>query len=53
MILTTFWEDVWEGIQKFFQSIANFFLAENQYGLSVLSRILIAIIVLVRMANPN
>ena len=47
MILNNFWEDVWEGMKKFFQSLANFFLAENQYGLSVLSRILIAIIVLV------
>ena len=47
MILNDFWQDVWEGIKKFFQSIANFFLAENDYGLSVLTRVLIAIIVLV------
>ena len=47
MILDNFWSNLWEGILKFFQSIANFFLQENQYGLSVLSRIIIAIAVLV------
>lgn len=47
MILTTFWEDIWEGLKQFFQSLANFFLTENEYGLSVLSRIFIAIAVLV------
>ncbi len=47
MVLSNFWQDLWDGILRFFQSIANFFLAENEYGLSVLSRIIIAIIVLV------
>lgn len=47
MLLTSFWEDMWEGIKRFFESIGNFFLQENEYGLSVLSRILIAIAVLV------
>ena len=47
MVLDNFWSNLWEGILKFFQSIANFFLQENQYGLSVLSRIIIAIAVLV------
>lgn len=47
MILTTFWEDAWEGIKHFFKSIGDFFLAENEYGLTMLSRIIISIIVLV------
>ena len=47
MILDNFWQNIWEGLVKFFQSIANFFLQENEFGLSVLSRILIAIAVLV------
>ena len=47
MILNEFWQGVWEGILKFLQSIANFFLQENEYGLSVLFRIIIAIVVLI------
>ena len=47
MILDNFWQNLWEGMVKFFESLGNFFLQENQYGLSVLSRILIAIAVLV------
>ena len=47
MILENFWTNVWEGIMKFFQSIGNFFLQENEYGLSVLSRVVIAIAVIV------
>lgn len=47
MLLANFWQDLWDGVVQFFQSIGEFFLQENQYGLSVLSRILIAIAVLV------
>ena len=47
MLLSSFWQDMWEGVKRFFESIGNFFLQENEYGLSVLSRILIAIAVLV------
>ena len=47
MLLTEFWQDLWNGIVSFFQSIGNFFVQENEYGLSMLSRILIAIAVLV------
>ena len=48
MLLANFWQDLWDGVVQFFQSIGEFFLQENQYGLSVLSRILIAIAVLVQ-----
>ncbi len=47
MVLDNFWQNIWNGILQFFQSIADFFLAKNNYGLSVLSRVIIAIIVLV------
>ncbi len=47
MILASFWEDSWAGILAFFKSIGDFFMAENQYGLSLISRIIICIIVLV------
>ena len=47
MILDNFWQNLWDGIKRFFESIGIFFMQENQYGLSVLSRMLIAIAVLV------
>ncbi len=42
-----FWENLWAGIQQFFANLGNFFLQENDYGLNVISRIIIAIVVLV------
>ena len=47
MVLTSFWQDLWDGLMKFFNDLGQFFLRENEYGLSVISRILIAIVVLV------
>ena len=47
MVLTNFWQDLWDGLMKFFNDLGQFFLRENEYGLSVISRILIAIAVLV------
>ena len=47
MILTNFWEEVWNGMQAFFQNLGNFFMSQNEYGLTMLSRILIAIAVIV------
>ena len=46
-LYTSFWQDIWEGIKTFFQSIGNFFMTENEYGLNVLSRIIIALVVLI------
>ena len=47
MILNSFWNDVWNGIVEFFKSIGNFFMTTDKFGLNVLYRILIAIVVLV------
>lgn len=47
MVLSSFWSDAWEGIKAFFKSIGDFFMQENEYGLSFLNRIIIAIVVLV------
>ena len=47
MLLVSFWENVWNGITTFFKKIGDFFMSENQYGINVLTRILIAIAVLV------
>lgn len=47
MILNEFWNNLWNGIVSFFQDLGNFFLTTNEYGLSVLSRIIIAIVVMV------
>lgn len=47
MILNEFWSNLWNGVVSFFQDLGNFFLTQNEYGLSVLSRIIIAIVVMV------
>ena len=47
MVLDDFWNNIWNGIQQFFNNLGNFFLQENEYGLNVLSRIIIAIAVMV------
>ena len=46
MILLS-WNEFWSKIGDFFKSIGQFFIKENDDGLSMLTRIIIAIIVLV------
>ncbi len=47
MVLSNFWETVWEGIKYFFTTIGNFFIVQDDKNLNMLTRILIAIFVIV------
>ena len=47
MIFVTFWENIWNGLINFFESVGEFFMTKNEQGLNMLTRIIIAIAVLV------
>ena len=47
MILANFWQSVWDAIKNFFISVGEFFVAQDEKNLTMLTRIILAILVLV------
>ena len=47
MVLTNFWQSVWEAIKNFFISVGEFFVTQDERNLTMVTRIILAILVLV------